>query len=177
MRTRFYPYFSAHRQQSGATMIEVMVAVLVLSIGLLGVASLLGVSVRNTQSANFRSQAANLAYDYIDTARAYPNNAGAFLRPGWTSADCDFGGAPNYGAFCAAGSSAINCDRRRLDERVCRLLPGGRARMVALATDPVTRRLQVRVDICWNDDRGANPAVTLECNSDSETLYTVTADI
>lgn len=163
--------------QGGATMIEVMVAVLVLSIGLLGTAALLGVSVRNTQSANYRSQAANLAYDFIDTARSYPTNASAFLRAGWTSSVCDPAAAPTYAASCAASSSAINCDRRRLEERVCRVLPGGRARMVPLATNPATRRLQVRVDVCWNDDRGADAEVTDECASNSETLYSVTADI
>ena len=57
-------------QQSGFTLIEVMVSVLVLSIGLIGVAALQGVSLKNTQSAFMRSQATALAYDVADRMRA-----------------------------------------------------------------------------------------------------------
>jgi len=57
-------------QQSGFTLIEVMVSVLVLSIGLVGVAALQGVSLKNTQSAFMRSQATALAYDLADRMRA-----------------------------------------------------------------------------------------------------------
>ena len=57
-------------QQSGFTLIEVMVSVLVLSIGLVGVAALQGVSLKNTQSAFMRSQATALAYDVADRMRA-----------------------------------------------------------------------------------------------------------
>jgi type IV pilus assembly protein PilV len=57
-------------QQSGFTLIEVMVSVLVLSIGLVGVAALQGVSLKNTQSSFMRSQATALAYDVADRMRA-----------------------------------------------------------------------------------------------------------
>lgn len=57
-------------QQSGFTLIEVLVSVLVLSIGLVGVAALQGVSLQNTQSAFMRSQATALAYDLADRMRA-----------------------------------------------------------------------------------------------------------
>lgn len=165
------------RQQTGATMIEVMIAVLVLSIGLLGTASLLGVSIRNTQSANYRSQAANLAYEFIDTARSNKLNAGVLLLPNWTAANCDPAAPPAYTASCGIGSPALDCDRRRLAERVCRVLPGGRARMVPIATDPATNQLSVRVDICWTDDRSVDAAVSAACDSNSETLFSVTAEI
>ena len=58
------------RVQSGFTLVEVLVAVLVLSIGLVGVAALQGVSLKNTQSAFMRSQATALAYDLADRMRA-----------------------------------------------------------------------------------------------------------
>ena len=57
-------------QQSGFTLIEVLVSVLVLSIGLVGVAALQGVSLKSTQSAFMRSQATALAYDLADRMRA-----------------------------------------------------------------------------------------------------------
>ena len=61
---------AVRRQQSGFTLIEVLVSMLVLSIGLVGVAALQGVSLKNTQSAFMRSQATALAYDIADRMRA-----------------------------------------------------------------------------------------------------------
>src|SRR5690606_37357910 len=81
----------------GFSLIEVMVAVLVLSLGLLGLAALQGLSMRNNQSANYRTQATNLAYEFIDTARGYADrnqqNLLAFVEP--------FG---KWTATCAAGA-------------------------------------------------------------------------
>lgn len=57
-------------RQQGATLIEVLVALLVLSIGLLGLAGLQQTSVKSNQSAYYRSQATLLAYDITDRMRA-----------------------------------------------------------------------------------------------------------
>lgn len=53
----------------GFTLIEVMVAVLVLAVGLLGFGLLQTMNVRFTQSANQRTHATNLAYDMLDQMR------------------------------------------------------------------------------------------------------------
>lgn len=55
---------------SGFTLIEILVAVLVLAIGLLGMAALQGTGLRNNQTAYYRSQAAALAYEMSDRMRA-----------------------------------------------------------------------------------------------------------
>lgn len=163
-------------RQSGTTMIEVMVAVLVLSIGLLGMASLLGVSLRNTQSADFRSQAANLAYDYIDTARQHTESLAVIATGAWSGNACVLG-APAYAASCGNSSNALNCDVQRLQERVCQVLPAGRGRMTVTAAGGVARRLEVRVDICWNDDRTEIAVDTPNCDGASETLFSVNAEL
>ena len=66
----------------GVGLVEVMVALVVLSIGLLGVANLQLSGLRMTQEAYFHSQAAVLAQDIIDRMRANPAAAasGAYLR-------------------------------------------------------------------------------------------------
>lgn len=64
-----------YKQQSGFSLIEVLVSALILSIGLVGVAGLQAVSLKNNQSAYMRSQATALAYDLADRMRT--NVAGA----------------------------------------------------------------------------------------------------
>jgi len=61
--------------QSGFTLIEVLVSALILSLGLVGVAGLQAMSLKNNQSAYLRSQASALAYDLADRMRT--NIAGA----------------------------------------------------------------------------------------------------
>lgn len=67
----------------GFTLVEVLVAVLVLAIGLLGLAGLQVTGLRNNQSAYYRSQATQLAYDMADRMRANPAGTknGAYNNP------------------------------------------------------------------------------------------------
>ena len=76
--------------QAGFTLIEVMVAIVILSFGLLGVAGLMVTGIQFTHSAQQRSLATQLAYDMIDRMRsnqagvALPDNAaggGSYHRP------------------------------------------------------------------------------------------------
>lgn len=59
-----------NRRHRGFTLLEVLVALVVLSIGLLGLAGLQLTSVTNTRDAYFRSQANTLSYDMTDRMRA-----------------------------------------------------------------------------------------------------------
>lgn len=75
---------------AGFTLIEVLVAILVLAIGLLGMAGLQGLSVRNSQSAYQRTQAAILAHSLVDEMRANPTQEfSGFVASTFSgSADC-----------------------------------------------------------------------------------------
>jgi type IV pilus assembly protein PilV len=57
-------------KQSGFTLIEVLVAIVVLSLGLLGLAGLQAASLRNNQTAYYRGIATQQAYDMADRLRA-----------------------------------------------------------------------------------------------------------
>jgi type IV pilus assembly protein PilV len=59
-----------HRNSSGLTLLEVLIAVLVLSIGMLGLAGLQTASLRFNMGAYYRTQATSLAYDFADRLRA-----------------------------------------------------------------------------------------------------------
>lgn len=161
----------------GVSMIEVMVAVLVLSVGLLGMAALQGVSMRNNQSANHRTQATNLAYQLIDIARSYKgstadgvpcSNVRALIAPmndQWTPS-CAVGDARV--AACADGDDALACDRRRWWESVCATLPNGRARtQLVCGADPAVVPT-LTVELCWTDDRSVDALATADCTGANE---------
>jgi type IV pilus assembly protein PilV len=61
--------------QTGATFIENLIAVVVLSVGLLGVASMSLAGFRHNHGALLRSQAAMLAADILERMRANPDQA------------------------------------------------------------------------------------------------------
>jgi type IV pilus assembly protein PilV len=63
--------------QTGFTLVEVMVAIVILSFGLLGVAGMMVKGIQFTHSAQQRSVATLLAYDMIDRMRS--NQAGVAL--------------------------------------------------------------------------------------------------
>lgn len=80
----------------GFSLMEVLIAILIVSVGVLGIAGLQIMSMQNNTSALFRTQANQLAYDIIDRARANPAanyshalGAGAPAAPDCTNADCD----------------------------------------------------------------------------------------
>lgn len=56
--------------QRGFSLLEVLIAVVILAFGLLGFALLQTMNVRYVQSANYRTQATNLAYDLSEQMRS-----------------------------------------------------------------------------------------------------------
>lgn len=79
------------RNQGGFTLLEVLVALLVLSIGLLGLAALQTVGLKFNHQSYQRTQAVILAYDIIDRIRANPQAKDTYsgIGPSSTaSGDC-----------------------------------------------------------------------------------------
>jgi type IV pilus assembly protein PilV len=109
------------RNIEGFTLVEALVALLVLSIGLLGVAALQLTALQNNNNALFRSQATYLAYDIADRMRAnraaaladaYQISVGAGVNPACASvAACDINAWQlMLGATLPAGQGAIDTD-------------------------------------------------------------------
>jgi len=71
-------YTAVSRRPDGFTLIEVMVAVLVLSIGLLGIASLQATSLRNNNDSSMQTRAAYIASDMAERMRANSGSATAY---------------------------------------------------------------------------------------------------
>ncbi len=96
------------RSNKGFALIEVLIAVVVLSIGLLGLAGLQVSGQRNNHSAYMRGQAVFLAYDMVDRMRAnmqgvtagnYDNISGIPADPGCITAGCTPAQMAQYDAF------------------------------------------------------------------------------
>ncbi len=68
-------------KQNGFSMIELLVAVLVMGVGVLGVTGLQMVSLQNNRDALLRSEAVQLAYDVIDRVRVNPAAGAAAYAP------------------------------------------------------------------------------------------------
>ena len=77
--TRHSPVRSmtGHRRQRGVTLIEILITLLVLAVGLLGLAALQGISLQTGQTAYYRTQATNIGYEVADFARSNRSVANA----------------------------------------------------------------------------------------------------
>lgn len=128
---------AAHRCR-GTTLVEILVTVLVLAIGLLGLAGLQGTSLRNNQSAYARTQATNLAYEIIDAMRANVTAARA--------------GNYNVGYGSAPSASGIaQSDLTAWRNRISTLLPSGDGRVTQNGTI-------FTIGVRWDDSRGTEAA-------------------
>jgi type IV pilus assembly protein PilV len=89
--------YSASSGTRGFTLIEVLVSVLVLSIGLLGLASLQATSLRFNNDSSAQTQATYLANDMADRMRANASQVAAYPNlstnpPGSATPSCYTGG-------------------------------------------------------------------------------------
>ena len=131
------------RRQSGYTMLEVLIASVILTGGLIGVASLQLSGTRLNNSAYLRSQASIMAYDIIDRMRA---NAVA-ARAG--TYDIDFTD-PAPSAPATVPEIDLALWRQQLDYYLPQGV-GGIERGAVVAATGVRRFL---VTVRWNDGRG-----------------------
>lgn len=133
---------SLRHAAAGFSMIEVLVALLVLAFGLLGFALLQTMNLRFAESANQRTQATNLAYDLLDQMRG--NRIVAVQYSGLINANATV-------APCSrdVGTVAI---ATRLDQWRCEMTAAlGTGSSAVVAYDPDNR--QASVDITWGDER------------------------
>lgn len=142
------------KTQYGFSLLEVMVAMVIFSIGLLGLAGLMAQSTRFTNSAQYRTQATYLAYDMLDRMRANPAQArnptlGYNLSLGNTP-----GAATCYATTCTPAQLAT-ADKDQWLTAVQALLPGGDGE-VTLPT-PDTNVIFV-ITVRWKDPVSAETA-------------------
>jgi type IV pilus assembly protein PilV len=135
-------------RQRGATMIEVLVALFVLSVGLLGVAGMQQIGLRNSHTAQLRGQATALATDIADRMRA---NRIAANRGDYDNA---FGTVfASVGCPAANSTAQVVCDLADWKASLAAQLPLGAGSVQRLANANGGQR--VRISIRWREGRGA----------------------
>lgn len=101
--------------QRGVSLIEVMVSVLILAVGLLGLAALLGNAMQSNQHASARTQAVFLAGDMMERMRANRNNSPNYVFDGMDDpGGCNYGWTPDNAATVASNDlsewqNALRC--------------------------------------------------------------------
>ncbi|MBY0572443.1 MAG: type IV pilus modification protein PilV [Undibacterium sp.] len=141
------------KNQTGTTLIEVMVSVLVLAIGLLGIAGLQANALKYQKTSSYRSEASQIAYDLSDRLRA--NSAGFanyIYSKTYAQAAADIP-APESSLPCAL---AVNCnpaliadfDKRDLRRNLNARLAGGALNIVQ---DMNTTTRALNVTLMWKE--------------------------
>ncbi|MPQ71331.1 type IV pilus modification protein PilV [Pseudomonas sp. MWU12-2323] len=156
--------------QAGVTLIEVLVAMLVLAVGLLGAAALQLNALRYTDSSTTSTQASFIAYDLLDRIRANPCSNASF-------SPCSNPGADYQLAAQTAAPTTISSVRDQdLSDFANNVtnLGGSTQRSVSITGGVVT------ISITWDDSRAANAANTAAGNTSAGTAsitYTLVSQI
>ncbi len=147
----------------GFSLLEVLIALMVLSIGLLGIATVQVSSLRLGQDALFRTKAVNLTADMADRIRANPGGSASYVaaaniaEPATVCTDTVDGAAPDSCTPIAMAAWDIFQWQQAIDQATASGLPGGNGRIVR---DDTTNPPTFTITVNWVD-RGTNLNQTL----------------
>lgn len=112
--------------QRGVSLLEVLIALLVLAIGVLGFAGLQLTSLNQSTAANHRVTAVLIAQDAVERLELNPSRRNDYLSSGWTAGS--LGGSPSASCInsnCSAAAMAT-WDIAQLTWQAANQLPAGR---------------------------------------------------
>lgn len=145
----------SRRRQQGFTLLEVLVAIVILAVGLMGLGALQLTSLRYNKVAYLRTQATNLAYDLVDRMRANRSDAtaGDAYETGFAKSPLTCDTKPSF-----KGTSAA-VDLAEWKNQVACTLPQGNARVIQCLDS--------------NSNNGSNGNYLCADNSNSVFLITI----
>lgn len=161
------------KNSAGFTLLEVMIAMVIFSIGLLGLAGIQAVSMQNNHSAYTRTVSMQLAYNISDVLRTSTNNEGD-VNSAFNSVTAAIPGTAPTSCILKSGGTAPDCTNADLaafeiyhwKKRIEKELPSG---LGTIAIDDGV----YTITIMWDDERtgatgtacGTNSSVDLKCYS------------
>lgn len=135
------------QRAQGFSLIEVLVAVLVLSVGVLGIAGLQLLSLQHNTSSMYRTQAVQAAYDLLDRARVNREQSYGL------DYDAEAPTAPDCTRQSCSPQQMRDYDLATWRAQLAAELPQGGG-----AVSSSAGRIDVRVR--WQDSRSADAALT-----------------
>ena len=140
------------RLQTGVGLVEILVTVVVLAVGLLGVAALLSSGLRASEASMLRSKANELAHEMVERLYARPGDArcGRFNIA--------------LGAAAPAGALPYQADLQRWRAHLAADLPAGDGSINCVASTPATpcetqNPAACTVVVQWDESRAERTAV------------------
>lgn len=150
---------ASRRTQSGMTLIEVLISVLILAIGLLGAAALQLKALKYTDGSAMSSQASFIAYDLMDRIRANVDGNATARSSTITGA----GVLATYSLAASATAPTANLNLARDQD-----LADFRANIAAFGGATATGAVdvsagpQVTITITWSDARAAASSTEIQ---------------
>lgn len=161
------------RRDSGFSLIEVLIALVILSVGLLGIAAMVSISMKSKTGSYYRTQALALSGTILDRMRA---NRAAALTGAYDIAVAQ--GTVTTGSLSSQDCTNSSCtsaqiatmDLAQWNNDLVQLLGNNSATNVSysITTTAVAQFTQVQVVISWNDTP-ANQALGASTNSGANT--------
>ncbi len=146
-------------KQSGLTMIEALVSLLVISIGLLGIAALQLSSLQQTASAQWHSQAVWYGYEMIDRINANRDSFNDYI-----GVDTDENNDMDCRANACSPADMVTADAMEWGEMIDSL-PNGRGLVTAAGANTLL------VTVMWEDNSAESNCID---PVDDMTCYEVT---
>lgn len=161
------------KNKNGFTLIEVLISMLILALGLLGMAGLQATGLRNNLSSYHRGQATQLAYDMADRIRA--NKADAQLYSGSIYKTSNISSASSQSECLAVASNCTPAMMAQHDlfewKQKWDAFPGGSGAIEVLPNGAVPAVLPnpptvafYKITVTWKDDRKNNVDKSFEMN-------------
>ncbi|SFM60490.1 type IV pilus modification protein PilV [Marinobacter zhejiangensis] len=158
----------AGNDQAGFSLIELLVTLVILAVGLLGLAGLMMDGLRNNQSAYLRTQASILAYDMADRIRLNRGQARVGMYSGYSTAGN--GAITSLPTCVTAATGCTAADRVTLDKAEwtreiqgigngSALLPSGVGTIGADSSGNITVSVSWQ-ETQWDEAAGAKALVT-----------------
>jgi type IV pilus assembly protein PilV len=142
------------RTHCGFTLIEVMIAMLVMSLGLLGIAATLVTAMHSATSNYLKQQAVQTTYDMADRMRSnfvaasVPNSSNPYIVA-LTSPAASVPSPDCSATVCSAANMAAY-DVWQWQTALKNDLPGGLG-SISVVPDPATGVAQVTITVQWSD--------------------------
>lgn len=143
--------YATRRAQRGFTIVEALVALVVLAVGMLGIASLYVTTLRASGSASSRMQAINLASDLGDRIRANRTAEAAYAGTAAVTLNTCIG----TGVTCTDAQMAAH-DLAVWQAAIQQALPGAPAGTVTVDTGTTPTTYQIRVSWVEAGETAAN---------------------